>query len=414
MMLCYLRKSVCTGLLAIAAYTAIAQSELPITFQHEGYTLNGRLSLPASSPPYRAILIIPGSGANDKDGTIPMVGANSQCLYPGLYGDTLRPYLGLSQALTAAGYAVMTYDKLEYTYTLPPQVITFDKLWMPVRSAISWLKGRSDIDASHLILLGHSEGSSLIPKAALEDLSVKALISLAGPRTPLDTMIARQIVGIAQACGGNVNDAQLTGNQIIDYGVLIRSGNYNNTTPPLFGVPAPVWEQYFHLVDSVAILYNMAQRKTLFIGLGDDLNVPIATELQRFQQEITIPADFYEIEGINHYLTSAQHPEVAKVLTDTIITWLNSALPPVSVMAMEEGQLAGISCFYQEGSLWVENNQGKLGWVELYNASGKRLYREKVQKSKHKIPIAAYPSGMYLVKIHASHASHRVFKVMHW
>src|SRR5690606_29101624 len=103
----------------------------------------------------------PGTGANDRNGTIPMQGGNIACLYPGLVGQTLTPYKDLSEALSDSGYAVLTYDKVEYTYP-NPSPITFRKLWLPVESAIQYLKTRADI-APGVILMGHSEGGTLIP-----------------------------------------------------------------------------------------------------------------------------------------------------------------------------------------------------------------------------------------------------------
>lgn len=392
-----------------AIYTQ-GQTALPVVFTHEGLSLNGRLQLPAGAPPFRAVVIVPGSGANDRDGTIPMYGANIQCLYPGLYGDTLRPYKGLSDALAAAGYAVFTYDKVEYTFPgIQPSAITFRKLWLPAVSAVAWLKTRNDIDTHHMILLGHSEGASFLPKIAQNDPSVKALVSLAGPRTPLDTMIATQLVHIAQTCNGNVSLAEQQGNQIMAYGGVVRSGNYTGSYPPLFGVPAAVWQDYFRVVDSVSILYNGAQRKTLFIGLGDDLNVPVHTELQRFQQEITIPADFYILPGINHYLTTPTHPATSPILTDTILHWLRQAVPPTGAPVLSGS--GNVSWVLEGSSLRFSRQKGLLHGIIIYDSSGKQLLNKKISTQEYRVDVSRYTAGIYYVEINKGRTDRQTVKV---
>ena len=256
-----------------------------VDFQHEGLQINARLQLPPNgTPPYKAIVIMPGTGANDRNGTFTLSGGNSQCLYPGLLNQTLAPYLGLSNALSDSGYAVLTYDKVEYTYPLTMGPITIDKLWMPVASALQYLKSRNDIDTNNLVLIGHSEGGAIIPYIARQEPQVKALISLAGPRRPLDSLLAYQLVFIADSCNGDVNAAQQSADQILQYCQDVRTGNYNSMTPPLFGVPANVWNKYFKVVDSVSHHYNSFGGPKLFVGMEDDINVPVSTELVRLQQ----------------------------------------------------------------------------------------------------------------------------------
>lgn len=300
---------------------ALAQTQIPAQFNHVDRLVRGTLSLPSGSGPFPAVVIVPGSGANDRDGTLTLAGGYAPCLYPQLVGQTLRPYRDLGNALVEAGFAVLRYDKLEFSYPTNLGAITFDKLWLPANSALNWLKGRNEIDTNRLILLGHSEGSSLIPWLALQRTDVSALISLAGARTPFDSVLARQLVDFAQQCGGNVNQAQTEATQILSYFTLVRQGPPPPTTPPLFGVPAAVWRTYTQVTDSVAQRYNAAAKPTLFVGLGADLNVPPA-ELARFQSEVNITNQFWLLPGINHYLSTNSQAAFVPVVADTIVHWL--------------------------------------------------------------------------------------------
>jgi pimeloyl-ACP methyl ester carboxylesterase len=312
-------KNIFIVVLLFVVCDTFAQQATPITFIHDSLTVYGTFTTPAGNDPFTTIVIVPGSGPNDRDGTIQLIGGNSACLYPGLVGQTLKSYKDLSDALVDSGYAVLRYDKLEYTYGSNLGTITFNKLWLPVNSAIDYLKTLPAVDTNKIVLIGHSEGSTVIPYLANNRSDVAALISIAGPRTPLDSLLAYQLVYIAQTCNGDVAQAQAQANQILDYFNYVRQNI--TALPSLFGVSAVVWRDYIHVADSVSINYNIANLPTLFIGLEDDYNVPVS-ELMRFQNEIIIPADFYSLPGLNHFMTTATNPVVSSTLTDTVLFWL--------------------------------------------------------------------------------------------
>src|SRR5204863_8574539 len=127
---------------------------------------------------------------------------------------------------------------------------------------------RADVDTNNIILIGHSEGSSLIPFIARGRSDIKALISIAGARTPFDSLLAYQLVNIAQSCGGSVAQAQAQANQVLSYFNIISSNTWNGSTPALFGVPASAWYDYVRATDSVAANYNIDNLPTLFTGMG--------------------------------------------------------------------------------------------------------------------------------------------------
>jgi len=322
-------RNVLSLLLFFVLLSIEAQQSYPITFTHAGKTVFGTFTTPDGPGPFPTIIINPGSGPNDRDGTFLLSGGNVPCLYPELEGETVKPYKELSDALVDSGYAVLRYDKLEFTYPNTLGTITFHKLWLPVESAIEYVKTRSDVDTSCLTLIGHSEGSSLIPFIALDRTDIKTLISIAGARTPFDSILAYQLVHFAELCNGDTITAQQQASQILDYFYDVRNGNCL-LLPPAFGVPACAWKDYFEATDPVAENYNLNNLPSLFIGLGLDINVPPA-ELIRFQNEVTITDDFWSIPGLNHYMTPNDDPHVSEVLTDTIVYWLRQQCMGTSI-----------------------------------------------------------------------------------
>lgn len=391
--------------LFIISTALIAQQATAISFQHADKTIYGTFTTPSGSGKFPTIIINPGTGANDRDGTIQMIGGNVACLYPQLLNTTLKPYKELGDALVEAGYAVLRYDKIEYTYPTNLGNITFHKLWLPVESAIDYIKTRDDVDTTNIVLIGHSEGSSLIPHIAKNRNDIKALVSLAGPRTPLDSLLGYQLVHIAQTCGGNVAQTQTQVNQILQYFELIRSNNWNATTPPLFGAPASAWYDYISAVDSVAINYNISNLPTLFIGLEEDMNVP-PQELERFQNEVTITNDFWSIPDLIHYMTPNNDPHVSVALTDTIVYWLNqNIITGLKEAEIDENQMLVFpNPFTHEVSLSIDYSL-KNGNVFLFDITGRVIF------SKHEKNIASgtvlkydlghLPKGVYFMELNS-------------
>ncbi|MBA3898637.1 MAG: T9SS type A sorting domain-containing protein [Bacteroidetes bacterium] len=391
-------------LFSFFAFSANAQVSSNVTFLHEGKTVHGTFLKPSSTGIYPTIIIGPGSGANDRDGTLNLTGGNVQCLYPQLLNQTLKIYKQLAEALVDSGYAVLRYDKLEYTYPNNLGAITFRKLWLPVESAIKYIKTRSDVDTSQIILLGHSEGATLIPFIAKQRTDVKALISIAGARTPFDSILAYQLEYIALECNGDVQQAVATGNQVTDYFETIRSNTFNTSTPPLFGVPASEWHEYVKATDPVATNYNTASLPTLFVGLALDFNVPLS-ELKRFENEVSITHDFWEMAGLNHYMTPNDNPNVSRALTDTIIYWLRQHITTTSI-----AKFAPIADFIQIKPNPVENNVtitvSKTGYqtinVCLRNHLGQVILQEQIYNNgsgNYNFNLEPHPPGLYFISI---------------
>ena len=157
---------------------AEAVREENVTFPGAGGTLAGTLTLPLASTPRGTVLILPGSGANDRDG-------NSKKLKMNIYRD-------LAQILAAIGFAALRYDKRGVGQS--PGDIYSVGFWDRVddaESAVRYLRGREGGDIQPIILLGHSEGCIIAP-VVNRRLEVQGLILLAGPCESLEDTLRRQ------------------------------------------------------------------------------------------------------------------------------------------------------------------------------------------------------------------------------
>ncbi len=131
--------------------------------------LHGTLVTPATKPRYPVVLILVGSGPDDRDGNAAAVGLKTDA------------YKLLAEALKAQGIASLRYDKRGVGQSAAalakPSDARFDDY---VADAVLWAnKLRGDKRFSTLTIVGHSEGS-LIGMIAAQRVGADAFVSLAG------------------------------------------------------------------------------------------------------------------------------------------------------------------------------------------------------------------------------------------
>ncbi len=151
-----------------------------------GHTLAGTLTLPDGEGPFPAVILISGSGPQDRD--------------EALAGH--RPFLVLSDHLTRRGIAVLRFDDRgvgESTGDFASA--TSLDFASDVRAGVAWLKTRTDVDASAIGLAGHSEGGLIAPLVAVESDDVAFIVLMAGPGITGEQILYAQGALIARAQG---------------------------------------------------------------------------------------------------------------------------------------------------------------------------------------------------------------------
>ena len=129
-----------------------------------GINLAGTLTLPKGDSSYPAILLIAGSGQNDRNET------------------AMGHFLLLSDYLTRNGFAVLRYDKRgvgasEGDYG---KATTFE-FADDARAGIKYLESRPEIDSQSIGIIGHSEGALIAPMIAAEkDSHLSSIILMGG------------------------------------------------------------------------------------------------------------------------------------------------------------------------------------------------------------------------------------------
>lgn len=167
---------------AATASTAPAYEERPVALERDFGTLYGTLTVPARGAE-TAVLLIAGSGPTDRDG-------NNR----GLRCDCYRL---LAEELTAAGYAVLRYDKRAIGSSVlddPTLVaeLTLDQYIDDAAALADYLAGEG---FRRVVLAGHSEGALIASVAAQRSPAVAGIISLCGAGYPLDEVLRLQMAG---------------------------------------------------------------------------------------------------------------------------------------------------------------------------------------------------------------------------
>lgn len=152
-----------------------------------GIKLAGTLTKPRGAGPYSGVVLLTGSGPQDRDEAI--------------MGH--RPFLVLADHLTRQGIAVLRYDDRgvgkstgDFGKAILKDFVT-DAL-----AAVAWLQTRKDINPRRLGLVGHSEGGLVAPLAAVQRPGdIAFLVLLAGVGVPMEELLVRQSRDLLRVMG---------------------------------------------------------------------------------------------------------------------------------------------------------------------------------------------------------------------
>jgi len=148
-----------------------------------GFDLAGTLTIPEGDGPFPAVVLISGSGPQDRDEQ--------------LAGH--RPFLVLADHLTRAGIAVLRYDDRGYGESGGDLGGTSADFSTDASAAFEYLSARPETGA--VGLLGHSEGGLIAPLVAADDAAVAFVVMLAGPGETGAEVLLQQTGLIAEAEG---------------------------------------------------------------------------------------------------------------------------------------------------------------------------------------------------------------------
>ena len=168
-------------------------AEEEVTFHNAGITLAGTLTLPESGAPHPAVVMITGSGPQNRDEE--------------LFG--FKPFHMIADHLTRNGVAVLRYDDRGVGgSTGSVSEATTEDFARDVLAAVDFLKNRSDIDPERIGLIGHSEGGIVAPLASSMSDDVAFMVLVAGTSVSGAEILMEQGALIMRASGATEADIE--------------------------------------------------------------------------------------------------------------------------------------------------------------------------------------------------------------
>lgn len=388
-------------LLAIIGCVQISISqEVNVTFPSDHFNIKGTLSIPSGTGPFPAIVLVHGSGANDRNQTLQLTGPNAVCLYPDLVNSTIENFKDLARELSAHGYAVLRYDKRTYTYgaQIDPKSITLNDFITDIHSAVDFVKTHPKIDTNCISLLGHSQGSNLIPIVALNRTDIKSLISLGGSSSRIDSLMAMQVRNIYYTCNLDTIAGDQNYSQILNAFDLIVNNSWNPNTPLMGGYP-DFWKNWLQISQMAISNYQTVAIPKLFIHGMDDLNVP-TSDAQKMENALAgTNTDVVYLSGINHYMTSSTHPNVDSSVINSILNWKNQNNCITTDIKSAPVASKEINWWQNESQITIKITTPLPSYsLTIYDISGKKVLQQTAG-TNHPIQInkSSISAGVYII-----------------
>lgn len=291
--------------------------------QHPGVHLAGTLTKPRGAGRSPAVLLVSGSGAQDRDET------------------TLehKPFLVLADYLTRRGVAVLRVDDRGVGGSSGARRDdTSEDYATDVAAGVAFLRSRADIDPKAIGLIGHSEGALIAALVAKKDPSIACLVFLAGPGVPGRDIIAAQARAHALASGatpdvaevaardqGAILDAAMSAGDLESIKKAVRetieTRGLTAPQPGMISALSSAWYRFYISYDPRPTLRSIRAPVLALLGSKDmqvlaDQNVSALREALADNPR----ADVRVLDGLNHGFQTAQtgRPEEYARIEETI------------------------------------------------------------------------------------------------
>lgn len=305
--------------------------------------LAGTLTLPKKNGKFPAVILISGSGPQNRDEE--------------LLGH--KPFLVLADHLTKNGIAVLRFDDRGTAKSTGnfKDATTFD-FATDVEYAIKYLQTRKEINKNSIGLIGHSEGGIIAPLIASENKDINFIVLMAGSSLRGDKLLLLQKYKIETQMG--INQQVIENNQQIFAGAyeIILNENlekevlldtlsqyfiskYGKALPEnqknaLINQLTSTWMINFIRLDPVVYLEKVTC-PILAINGNKDLQVPSKENLEVieniFKKSENTKVKIKELEDLNHLFQECEtgatseyatiEQTISPIALKEILNWIN-------------------------------------------------------------------------------------------
>jgi dienelactone hydrolase len=229
--------------------------ETELRIGDEATGLPATLAMPKGKGPFPAVVLVHGSGPQDRHTTI---GPN-------------RPFLDIARGLAERGIAVLRYEKRTKaqpaTFMAEPTIDreTTDDAVLAAQT----LRRQPGVNAKQVFVLGHSLGGMMAPRIAQRDPKIAGIVLLAAPSRPLLDILIEQNKRLAVLNDGKVSDEESAALMRLGDSVkALRDGREMTAAQSPLGMPADYWRTV-DAVDAVAEATKIAQPMLILQGARD-------------------------------------------------------------------------------------------------------------------------------------------------
>ncbi len=321
-----------------------------VTFANErdGCTLAGTLTLPQGDGRFPAVILVSGSGPQDRDETL----------------FEHKPFLVLADHLSRRGFAVLRCDDRGTAGSTGKfSSATTEDFARDAEAALDFLRKHERIDPARIGLIGHSEGGLIVPLVAAARREVAALVLLAGPGVPGSTIVREQATSIARAEGAS--DAQLRLQEAVIDAVLRSVGTAAADAQLETDISAAVaeavaklpeaerelaregrdafraqlssftspWFRFFVRHDPLPVLRRVHCPVLALSGSKDVQVVPVSTNLAGIERALTeggnTDHEARELPGLNHMFQTCERGAISEFVS------IQETLAPVALETIE-------------------------------------------------------------------------------
>jgi pimeloyl-ACP methyl ester carboxylesterase len=328
-----------------------------VIYNANGLQYGGTITIPQGNKDFPAVLLITGSGQQDRDETI--------------FGH--KPFAVLADALTRNGFVVLRVDDRGIgNSTGNFATSTTADFANDVNASIDYLKTRKEVDDKRIGLLGHSEGGMIAPMVASQRKDIDFIVLMAGPGVKIIDLMAEQNAAVMRSAGidssfsekykllyaqlitsiinapdtatAKANALQILNNwqanadstDLHKLGFYSQNNNENFINQLMAAYSTP-WFKYFIQFDPQPYLTKLKKVKVLALNGSKDIQVVSQQNLPAVRSALiqgnTKTFDTQELPGLNHLFQTCKtctvteygqlEETIAPVALQTIINWLN-------------------------------------------------------------------------------------------
>jgi fermentation-respiration switch protein FrsA (DUF1100 family) len=195
-------------------------TERNVTIGEGEWKLPGTLTIPKGGGPFPGVVLVHGSGPNDRDGTL----------------GGMKILKDLAEGLASRGVMVLRYEKRTHQYPAKTKsmgnMTVKEEVVDDALAAAALLREQKEADPKRVFVLGHSLGGYVAPRIAAVDGKLAGLIIMGANVRPLEDLYLEQSIYLEvppkQLEGIKVQVARI---KALDQG--------DADAPPLLGMPVP-------------------------------------------------------------------------------------------------------------------------------------------------------------------------------